>query len=59
MLVGRKPLAQFPLAALVSSNIMQRAALGPNLALSIHTSQSQGIPTDSLATDTAFGRMTE
>lgn len=55
MLVGRGSLSWIPLAALVSSNIMQRAARTQFSLVNPHTSQSQGIPTDSLATDTAFG----
>lgn len=55
MLVGREASCGFPLAALVSSNIMQRAPRTQFSLVNPHTSQSQGIPADSLATDTAFG----
>ena len=55
MLVGREASCGFPLAALVSSNIMQRATRTQFSLVNPHTTQSQGIPTDSLATDTAFG----
>ena len=48
-------LSWIPLAVLVSRNIMQRVARTQFSLVNPHTTQSQGIPTDSLATDTAFG----